>query len=63
MENDDGFGVIELLADEEELLPTAFVAYTVNVYVVPPVKPETVILPEPACETVPVIPLGEDTAV
>jgi hypothetical protein len=55
--------VIELLAPEAALLPTAFVANTVNVYDVLIVKPETVIVPEPAWLTIPVIPPGEDTAV
>jgi len=40
--------VIELLAAEAALVPTAFVAVTVNVYAVPVVKPETVIVPDPA---------------
>ena len=39
--------VMELLAAEEALLPAALVANTVNVYAVPVVKPETVIVPEP----------------
>jgi len=40
--------VIELLAAEAALVPTELVALTVNVYAVPVVKPETVIVPEPA---------------
>lgn len=35
-------GVTELLAAEDKLLPTAFVAITVNVYAVPFVRPVTV---------------------
>jgi hypothetical protein len=49
----------ELLA----LFPAEFVAYTVNVYEVLPVSPETVIVPEPEVARVPVIPPGEETAV
>ena len=55
--------VIELLDDDDELLPTPLVAYTVNVYAVPVVKPFTVIVPEPACDIVPVWPPGLATAV
>jgi hypothetical protein len=55
--------VTELLAAEAALLPAALVAYTVNVYAVPVVKPETVIVPEPDCDTVPVAPPGLATAV
>ena len=55
--------VIDALADEEVPLPAALVANTVNVYAVLLLNPETVMFPEPACETVPVIPPGEDTAV
>ena len=40
-------GTIELLVDEGELVPTALVAVTVNVYVVPLVKPVIVIGDEP----------------
>jgi hypothetical protein len=56
-------GVAELEAELAALVPRALVAVTVNVYAVPTVKPVTVIVPEPACETVPVIPPGEDVAV
>jgi hypothetical protein len=56
-------GVAELEAELAVLVPKALVAVTVNVYAVPTVKPVTVIVPEPACETVPVIPPGEDVAV
>jgi hypothetical protein len=35
----------------------------VNVYVVAAVKPDTVMVPEPAVAKVPVIPPGEDVAV
>jgi hypothetical protein len=35
----------------------------VNVYAVPVVKPEIVIVPEPAVAKVPVTPPGEDVAV
>jgi hypothetical protein len=56
--------VVILFDDElDELFPAALVAYTVNVYAVPVVKPLTVMVPEPDCDTVPVIPPGEDTAV
>jgi hypothetical protein len=44
-------------------LPTAFVAYTLKVYDVTGVKPETVIVPEPACDKVPVMLPGVDIAV
>ncbi len=47
----------------DALLPTEFVAYTVNVYEVEPLSPETVIVPEPEVESVPVMPPGEETAV
>jgi hypothetical protein len=40
-------GVTELLATEAVLVPTALVAVTVNVYVVPFVNPKTVIGDEP----------------
>jgi hypothetical protein len=56
-------GVIDVVADEAAELPTAFVAITVNVYAVPAVKPETVMLPLPACEIAPVIPPGLEVAV
>jgi len=39
------------------------VAVTVNVYVVAAVNPDTVIVPEPEVDNVPVIPPGEDVAV
>jgi hypothetical protein len=39
------------------------VAFTVNVYDVPDVKPLTVIVPEPEVDNVPVIPPGDDVAV
>ena len=38
-------------------------AFTVNVYAVTGLKPVTVIVPDPAWLSVPVIPLGEDVAV
>jgi hypothetical protein len=41
-------GVILLLALLAELVPTLFVAFTVNVYAVPRVNPGTLIVPEPA---------------
>jgi hypothetical protein len=41
-------GVIELLAALAGPVPIALVAVTVNVYAVPPDKPDTVIVPEPA---------------
>ena len=53
-------GVTELLVPEETLVPCAFVAVTVNVYVVPFVKPVTVIGDEPP---VAVIPPGDDVTV
>jgi hypothetical protein len=52
-----------LLAALAGPVPIAFVAVTVNVYAVPVVKPETVIVPEPAVANVPVIPPGLDVAV
>jgi hypothetical protein len=39
-------------------VPTAFVAVTVNVYEIPEVKPDTVIVPLPDVASVPVIPPG-----
>jgi hypothetical protein len=48
---------------EAELLPAALVAYTEKVYDVLAVKLLTVIVPEPACDSVLVTPPGEDTAV
>lgn len=56
-------GVTLLDAALEELVPTELVAVTVNVYAVPVVKPDTVIVPEPAVDNVPVIPPGRDVAV
>ena len=53
-------GITEFDADDAELVPTAFVAVTVNVYAVPLVRPVTVIgdaLP------VPVIPPGLEVTV
>jgi hypothetical protein len=49
-----------LLAELEGLFPNALLAYTVKVYAVPTVKPETVI---GEVVPVPLIPPGEDTAV
>jgi len=40
-----------------------FDALTVNVYVVPAVSPVTVMVPEPACDRVPLPPAGLDVAV
>jgi hypothetical protein len=51
--------VIELDAADAGDVPLAFVAVTVNVYEVDPLKPETVIGEEP----VPVIPPGLEVAV
>ena len=45
------------------LLPIALVAYTLNVYVVPLVSPEILIVPDPDVAKVPVILPGVDTAV
>jgi hypothetical protein len=56
-------GIAELLAVLAALIPAELVAVTVKVYEVPLAKPETVIVPEPACETAPVKPPGEDVAV
>jgi hypothetical protein len=50
-------------ADATEVRPSVFVAVTVNVYDVPDVSPLTVMVPEPACSTTPVIPPGFDVAV
>jgi hypothetical protein len=50
-------------ADATEVRPSVFVAVTVNVYEVPDVSPLTVMVPEPACSTMPVIPSGFDVAV
>jgi hypothetical protein len=52
-----------LLAELAALVPIGLVAVTVNVYAVPVVKPETVIVPEPAWLNVPVIPPGLEVAV
>jgi hypothetical protein len=52
-----------LLAALAALWPAEFVALTVNVYDVAAVKPDTVIVPEPAVASVPVKPPGEDVAV
>ena len=52
-------GVMLLLAELAEPVPTELVAVTVNVYAVPLVNPETVMVPEPACDNVPVNPPGE----
>jgi hypothetical protein len=52
-----------LLAELAEPVPTELVAVTVNVYAVPAVKPDTVIVPLPACDNVPVNPPGLDVAV
>ena len=53
-------GTTELLVPEEILVPIAFVAVTVNVYVVPLVKPVTVIGDAPP---VPVNPPGLEVTV
>jgi translation initiation factor RLI1 len=45
------------------LLPTELVANTVKVYEVNGAKLFTVIVPEPAVASEPVMPLGEETAV
>jgi hypothetical protein len=45
------------------LVPIALVAVTVNVYEVPVVNPDTVMVPEPAVARVPVTPPGDDVAV
>ena len=50
-------------ADAAEVKPAAFVAVTVNVYGVPAVSSVTVIVPEPAWDTVPVPPAGLEVAV
>jgi hypothetical protein len=55
--------VIAFDAADGEELPTEFVATTVNVYVVPAVKPVTEIVPEPAWLSDPVMLPGEDVAV
>jgi hypothetical protein len=52
-----------LEAADWALLPTLLVAYTLKVYAVPAVKPVTAIVPEPACDKVPVILPGVDIAV
>jgi hypothetical protein len=59
----DAAVVVPLLAALLALLPAAFVAYTVNVYVVPAVNPLTLIVPEPAWLSVAVILPGLDVAV
>lgn len=55
--------VIEFDALEALDVPTALVDVTVNVYAVLGVKPLIEIVPEPAWESVPVIPPGEEVAV
>jgi hypothetical protein len=55
--------VIEFDAALAAPCPTAFVALTVNVYDVEPVKPVTEIVPDPACDKVPEPPAGLDVAV
>jgi hypothetical protein len=52
------FDVVELAPD-----PNEFVALTVNVYETPDVNPLTVIVPDPAWVSVPVILPGVDVAV
>jgi hypothetical protein len=47
-------GVIELLVDDEELVPFAFVAVTVNVYIVPLVRPVIKVLVAFVVVTIPV---------
>ena len=49
--------------DGSEVSPAAFVAVTVNLYAVPDVSPLTMMVPEPACDSVPVVPPGIDVAV
>jgi hypothetical protein len=56
-------GVAELDAALFGELPLELVAYTTNVYAVPAVNPVTVIVPDPACDTVPVILPGVEVAV
>jgi hypothetical protein len=46
-------GTIELLLDEAALSPTALVAVTVKVYVVPLVKPVIIIGEEPPVAVIP----------
>ena len=55
--------VIELEALDAVEVPTEFVAVTLKVYAVDAVRPETVIVPDPDCETYPVIDTGVDVAV
>jgi hypothetical protein len=61
------FGTVHVVTLDEladaELLPAELVAYTEKVYAVLAVKLLTVIVPEPACDNVLVIPPGDDTAV
>jgi hypothetical protein len=52
-----------LLAELANPVPTELVAVTVNVYAVPPVKPDTVIVPDPACDNVAVTDPGLDVAI
>jgi hypothetical protein len=52
-----------LLAALAALVPIELVAVTVKVYEVLSAKPDTVIVPDPAWLSVPVIPLGLDVAV
>ena len=55
--------VMEFDADDAVELPTALVAMTVNVYEVVAESPDTEIVPEPACVSVPVIDPGLEVAV
>jgi hypothetical protein len=57
------FVVTEVDAAEASEVPATFVAVTVNVYAVPPVSPETVMVPADAPDRVPVFPPGLDVAV
>ena len=62
-EEGDPNGVTKLEAALAALVPMVLVAVTVNIYPVPLVKPDTVILPLPDCVTVPVKPPGLEVAV
>jgi hypothetical protein len=56
-------GVVTALGKLGIPAPRALVAYTLNVYPIPAVNPLTVIVPDPAWLSVPVIPPGLLTAV
>lgn len=55
-------GLTEVDQPDQPDVPTAFDAFTLNLYEVPAVSPVTVTVPEPDWETVPVIPPNSEVA-